>query len=75
MASNGNETKNQEELEVIFEKLEGVIAQLESDDISLETSFALYNQGMEAIRRCNETIDVIEKKVQVIDQNGASHEF
>ncbi len=67
--------KNPEELETIFEQLEGVITALESEDISLEKSFTLYNQGMEAIRKCNETIDVIEKKVQVIDQNGESHEF
>lgn len=70
-----NDIQTSDALEVMFEELESVIAQLESSDISLEQSFTLYNRGMERIRKCNETIDVIEKKVQVIDQNGACHEF
>ncbi len=70
-----NDAQSSDALEVMFEELESVIAQLESSDISLEQSFTLYNRGMERIRKCNETIDVIEKKVQVIDQNGVGHEF
>lgn len=75
MANDRIESQSGEELEEIFEKLDGVISQLESDEISLEKSFILYNQGMDAIRRCNAAIDMIEKKVQLIDQNGESHEF
>lgn len=70
-----NSKKQPDELEVMFEQLEHVIAQLESSDVSLEESFALYNSGMETIKKCNATIDVIEKKVQAIDQNGEIHEF
>lgn len=70
------EDKNQnEELEVMLEQLQDVIIQLEGENISLEKSFVLYNQGMETIKKCNDSISVIEKKVQVIDQNGAMHDF
>lgn len=63
------------ELEVMFQELETLIAELGSDDVSLEKSFSLYHKGMEAIKKCNETIDGIEKQVQVIDQNGEYHEL
>lgn len=71
------ENKGQEtvDLEMMFQELEHMITELESEDISLEQSFTLYNRGMKAIQKCNDTIDGIEKKVQMIDQNGAYHEL
>ncbi|MFI3207869.1 MAG: exodeoxyribonuclease VII small subunit [Eubacteriales bacterium] len=63
------------ELDVMFHELEEVIESLGSSEVSLEQSFSLYNKGMETIRKCNGTIEEIEKKVQVIDQNGEYHEF
>ena len=27
------------------------------------------------LKQCNETIDAVEKKVQVLDENGEVHEF
>ncbi len=62
-------------LEDLFESLEDVITQLEGDEITLEESFALYEKGMKMICKCNESIETIEKKVQVINQNGECHEF
>lgn len=69
---NGNQP---EDLEVMFAQLEAVIKELEGDDVSLERSFVLYNQGMETIQKCSSVIDTVEKKVQVIDKNGAYHDF
>ncbi len=62
-------------LEDMFEQLDALVEKLEKDSVSLEESFQLYNQGMEMIKNCNASIDAIEKKVQLIDQNGALHEF
>lgn len=70
----GNKQES-EDLEMMFRKLDEVITELESDEISLEQSFVLYNQGIEAIKKCNDTIDGIEKKVQMIDKNGEYHEL
>lgn len=50
-------------------------ADMEKSDITLEESFALYNEGMQLLKQCNETIDAVEKKVQVLDENGEVHEF
>ncbi|MFI3171611.1 MAG: exodeoxyribonuclease VII small subunit [Eubacteriales bacterium] len=70
-----NNHREPESLEVMFQQLEGLLAELESEEVSLEKSFSLYNQGMQTIKKCSETIDTIEKKVQIIDQNGEFHEF
>lgn len=62
-------------LEVMFASLEEVIQKMEQDEISLEESFSLYQSGMELLKKCNEKIDTVEKKVQILDENGECHEF
>lgn len=62
-------------LEELFDNLETVVNQLEGEDVSLEESFRLYNEGMVLLKKCNETIDTVEKKVLVLDENGETHEF
>ena len=49
--------------------------ELESGDTSLEESFGLYQKGMEMLKFCNEKIDTVEKKVQVLEENGEIHEL
>ena len=48
---------------------------LEQEDISLEESFAEYQKGMELLRKCNEAIDKVEKKVLVLNEKGETDEF
>lgn len=62
-------------IEETFAKLEETIAQMETEDISLENSLKAYEQGMEYIKSCNEAIDKAEKKVLVIRENGELDEF
>ena len=73
MADKKNEIAEEmpeESLEELFAKLE-----LESGDTSLEESFGLYQKGMEMLKLCNEKIDTVEKKVQVLEENGEIHDF
>lgn len=67
--------ENKEKLEDIFGQLETVIQDMEKDDVSLEDSFELYNRGMTLLRKCNQAIDKVEKKVLVLDEDGETHEF
>lgn len=67
--------ENAPSLEELFETLEGVVERLEGEDVNLEDSFRLYNEGMMLLKKCNETIDTVEKKVMVLDENGETHEF
>lgn len=62
-------------LENAFEELDNKVKELESPDISLENSFKLYKEGMELLKQCSESIDDVEKKVMVLEQNGGVHEF
>jgi len=62
-------------LEAMFASLEEVIQKLEQNEISLEESFTLYQNGMELLKKCNDKIDAVEKKVKILDENGEYHEF
>ena len=68
-------TEKKENLEEMFDRLDQVIGTLEGEDVSLEEAFGLYDQGMKLIRRCNQTINAVEKKILVLDENGEKHEF
>lgn len=62
-------------LEEVFESLDQVMGELESDGVSLEDSFRLYNQGMELLKVCNDKIDKVEKQIKILDEDGEEHEF
>ncbi|MDE6531783.1 MAG: exodeoxyribonuclease VII small subunit [Lachnospiraceae bacterium] len=62
-------------LEENFKQLEEMIEKLENKEIGLEESFSLYEQGMKLLKQCNDQIDRVEKKVMVMNQNGALDEF
>ena len=70
--------KKQEEkltLEEALEKLESTIVKLQSKDVSLEESFNLYKEGMDYAKLCSETIDQVEKKVLMLNQEGKLDEL
>ena len=67
--------ENTWKLEEGFLKLEETIAVLEKEDISLEKSFQEYQKGMELLKKCNDAIDQVEKKVLVLNGNGETNEF
>ena len=62
-------------VEEAFAQIEEVISRLEDEEITLEQSFREYNRGMELLRRCNEAIDRVEKKVLKINEDGGLDEF
>ena len=72
---NAEETGKREYLEEMFEDLEEVIGKMEDSDVTLEQSFDLYHKGMKILKECNRTIDEVEKKVLVLDEDGETHEF
>ena len=67
--------KKKENLEEMFKDLEELIGKMENEEITLEQTFDLYNNGMELLKKCNLTIDDGEKKVLVLDENGETDEF
>ena len=67
--------KKKENLEEMFKDLEELIGKMEKEEITLEKTFDLYNNGMELLKKCNLSIDEVEKKVLVLDENGETDEF
>ncbi|HAH18118.1 exodeoxyribonuclease VII small subunit [Eubacterium sp.] len=59
--------KKELSIEDIYDKLDGLIEQMDSDDISLEDSFKLYNEGLSLVKECNEKIEKVEKDIEVLE--------
>lgn len=62
-------------LEEAFDKLNKIIGDLEKSDISLESSFTLYQEGMQLLKACNDSIDKVEKELIILSENGEENEF
>lgn len=62
-------------LEEAFTRLQETIENLEKDDITLEQSFQEYQKGMLLVKKCNEIIDKVEKRVLVLNEDGGTDEF
>ncbi len=62
-------------LEESFGELDRIVSLLEGTDISLEESFKLYEEGMKLVKSCNDKIDKVEKKVQVLSDEGELNDF
>lgn len=63
------EKKELEELSIeeIFGCLDGIIEKLEDGSVSLEDSFAYYENGMKLVKACSEKIDRVEKRILVLN--------
>ncbi len=62
-------------LEKAFEELEVIIEKMNSKEVSLDDSFALYTEGTKLLKYCNEQLDAVEKKMLVLSEEGELHEF
>ena len=72
------ETKAEKEdmtLEEAFEALDQTIAKMQGGSVSLEESFASYEEGMKLLKLCTQKIDLIEKKVIELSGEGENGEF
>lgn len=54
-------------LEESFAALDEIINALQAGELTLEESFQKYEEGMKMIKTCNESIDRVEKKMQIIN--------
>lgn len=56
-------------IEENFEKLEQIIEKMQSDEVSLDESFALYQDGIKLVKESNEQIEKIEQEIKVLEGN------
>lgn len=67
--------KQEQTLEEAFADLDSIVERLESGELSLEASFQTYQRGMELLKECSKKVDLVEKKVLQIDEDGELREF
>ena len=63
--------KNVEEAKSLVKlerELEAILMQLEQDELDLETSFALYQKGMQLLKQCNAAVDTVEKQLIILEE-------
>lgn len=57
-------------LEEGFERLDAITAAMEQEDITLEQSFRLFEEGMELVRRCGDQLAEVEKQMIVLEEGS-----
>lgn len=53
-------------IEETFKTLDDILNRLEDKDTSLEDAFKEYEKGMKLVKECNDSLDKVEKKIQLI---------
>ncbi len=61
-------------LEETFSYVEDILQKLSDPEASLEGSFELYKEGMEALSHCNDVIDRVEKQMIVLNDDSDAKE-
>ena len=56
--------------EKALEKLEKIVEDLESGDISLDEALKRYEEGIKLVRLCNKKLQTAQKKVEILLQSS-----
>ena len=62
-------------VEEAFEKLDGMIGTLSDRDTPLEKAFETYEEAVKLLRTCSASIDLVEKKVMMLNEEGGLDEL
>ena len=69
------EKKEAKSIEETFGELDILAQKLEDRDTPLEESFRLYRQGMELLKDLSGRLDIVEKKMLQMNEDGTFREF
>ena len=58
-----------------FKSIEGILKELEKEDIAFEDALDLYTKGKIAVKECKNKIDMIENEVKKINPDGTVSSF
>ena len=61
--------------ETALDELEGLVAQLEEGDLSLEDSLSAFERGVKLTRRCQSALQAAELRVKVLTEEGQLEDF
>lgn len=63
-------SEKKKSVEESFNEIESIIAEMQKEDVTLDRSFELYNQGLTLIKECNEKLDSMEKQIKIIEEGN-----
>lgn len=65
-------TENSQSYEDNLKRLEEILQLLEHGDLPLETALRSFEEGMRLVQVCNQKLDQVEKKVEILlrDEKG-----
>ncbi len=62
-------------VEQSFARLDAMAERLESEEVTLEESFRIYQEGMQLLKSVNDKLDHFEKRMQILSEDGVVEEF
>lgn len=62
----------EEKFEVVLDKLQSIVRELEAGDISLEDSIKKFESGMAMAKSCQDRLNVAEKKIEILVKENAN---
>ncbi len=55
-------------IEDAFDRLAEINSKLESSDVGLKDSLALYAEGVKLVSKCKENLEGVEKEIQILNE-------
>ena len=55
-------------MEQAFDALQELLDKMDGEELPLEESFKLYEQGLKLVRACHDKLDTIEKQLIVLEE-------
>ena len=68
------EEKKELTMDEAYQKLQAVLEKMESEDLGLEESFKLYEEGLGLVKLCSAKLDEIEKKMIILENRTEENE-
>ncbi|MFB9277346.1 exodeoxyribonuclease VII small subunit [Cohnella cellulosilytica] len=65
-AATGESGAAEMSFELAMEKLETIVAKLESGDVPLETAIELFQEGMTLSRLCGQKLEQVERRIEML---------
>ena len=66
---------NEMTLEEGFAELDNMIKSLSDKNVPLEEAFAIYENGTKILKHCREKLDMVEKKMLLLNEQGELKEI
>ena len=74
MQNEANQNEQESTLDEVLMELDQILNDMEQEN-SLEETFRKYHKGIDLLKTCNDKIERIEKQIQILDEEGNTHEF